>query len=1320
MPIETTAFSYSVTATNAHGSQTAGPFFSTATPPVRVTGTVMYENDGAVVGATVNACLATGGLCYSAATTSGGDFSVDAVPGTTIVLTAYPLHENVGKIAPATTAPLVVPKTGFEGEALTMEDVEPPADLSLKGFEGSPDILNWQEKSDASTEGCVGGIDAVSVLGQNAATGAFESRLEFLGEAPEGSGTYSGVLAPLYPMHGPATIANSTFCPETSALAPFQGPTMGGNTVFVTGTGFTGVTQLDFGSASAVSYKVLSDEVIEAVAPAGTGTVPVTVFDAGGGVNGVDIDEYTYVGVGAITPTSGPTSGGTWVLITGAGLASATAVRFGDSYAPVRDVSASELEAESPPGTGTQDIIIETLYGTVTSESAATEFTYADGDGAVAAAEHRGPDTLRDTPRAPARSGLQRGRHRRVFRQGPVTASGSDMSHARLRPVVGVASASGVRPLDDPQSCDDSGMCSCSEVPVIGTANYATWATSDVSWYVRCHFPSIFETILASAKEQAECTKSEDDAVKDVVAAMQPFTNFVEGGVGTALAAQAVKLFKTNWMVSAVIAALAPLAKADFENTLKLLVDDAVAQAYEELYESGACKPPPPPRACPATNTEVRASRLSVAPATSGEDGCKKILIDPSGTVLDANGSPVSGATVSMFRSETWSGPFGLVSAEFPGIEPAVNPETTEPGGIFQWEVDSGFYEVQASAPGCTVPGNPSEPAAIIGPYPVPPPRVGLTITLACSGETSAPEPAVTSLSASSGRTVGGTSVTVLGTGFTPNSSVTFGSASASVTYVGPEDLQVVSPAGDGPVEVHVQTAGGTSANTSADTFFYGAPPTVTGLSVHEGPTSGGTRITVTGIEFSGATVVGFGGVPGESLVVKSSTEIEVTAPEGRRGTVAVIVTTPAGSSEQTPADEYTYLPVAPVCSPVSVSAPAEGAVTVPLSCSGQEVVYDAPTAPAHGSLSELNAPGGSVLYTPSAGYSGPDSFTYTAHNAGGTSNTATVTITVETIKPAITKEPQGTHVAAGAIASFTAEASGAPKPAVQWQRSTDRGASWSALSGAASTTVTVQSATVNESGYEYRAEFTNAGGHATSAPVKLTVTAALPALPELGRCVTLKGATGKYKTSACTTKSGGENTGKYEWESGPGTKAHFSSQNKTATFETTGKTKVKCSENRLTGEYTGPQTIALTVTFTGCEAHGAFNGKCQSPSAKPGEIVTGALEGQLGIIENAAKPTVGWVLEPALGDTVLSFECGLTAGSVTNAVITPVSSADKMTTKLSLKLKASRGKQEPEAFEAGLKNTLSLVTTSIDEQVGLTMSDSATSEEPLEIKAII
>ena len=53
----------------------------------------------------------------------------------------------------------------------------------------------------------------------------------------------------------------------------------------------------------------------------------------------------------------------------------------------------------------------------------------------------------------------------------------------------------------------------------------------------------------------------------------------------------------------------------------------------------------------------------------------------------------------------------------------------------------------------------------------------------------------------------------------------------------------------------------GTSGAASADHFTYRTPPTVTKLSAKRGPATGGTMVTITGVGFTGATEVTFGGV---------------------------------------------------------------------------------------------------------------------------------------------------------------------------------------------------------------------------------------------------------------------------------------------------------------------------------------------------------------------------------------------------------------------------------------------------------------------------
>ena len=90
---------------------------------------------------------------------------------------------------------------------------------------------------------------------------------------------------------------------------------------------------------------------------------------------------------------------------------------------------------------------------------------------------------------------------------------------------------------------------------------------------------------------------------------------------------------------------------------------------------------------------------------------------------------------------------------------------------------------------------------------------------------------------------------------------------------------------------------------------------------------------------------------------------------------------------------------------------------------------------------------------------------------------------------PIVATQPVSQTVVAGQTATFTSTATGSPQPTVQWQVSTDGGLTWSAISGATSTTLTVASTTTAMSGYEYRAYFLNSSGADTSSAATLTVT---------------------------------------------------------------------------------------------------------------------------------------------------------------------------------------------------------------------------------------
>ena len=92
---------------------------------------------------------------------------------------------------------------------------------------------------------------------------------------------------------------------------------------------------------------------------------------------------------------------------------------------------------------------------------------------------------------------------------------------------------------------------------------------------------------------------------------------------------------------------------------------------------------------------------------------------------------------------------------------------------------------------------------------------------------------------------------------------------------------------------------------------------------------------------------------------------------------------------------------------------------------------------------------------------------------------------------PVVTTNPASQSVAAGASVTFTAAATGTPKPAVQWQVSSNNGSTFSKIAGATSTSYTLTAA-ASQSGYEYRAVFSNSLSTVDSTAATLKVSAPL------------------------------------------------------------------------------------------------------------------------------------------------------------------------------------------------------------------------------------
>ncbi|HEX9095509.1 MAG TPA: IPT/TIG domain-containing protein [Candidatus Dormibacteraeota bacterium] len=191
--------------------------------------------------------------------------------------------------------------------------------------------------------------------------------------------------------------------------------------------------------------------------------------------------------------------------------------------------------------------------------------------------------------------------------------------------------------------------------------------------------------------------------------------------------------------------------------------------------------------------------------------------------------------------------------------------------------------------------------------------------------------PAVTSVVPNWGPVGGGTVVTITGTNFTGATGVNFGSTAASIfTVNSATSITATSPAGAaGTVDVTVTSPSGTSATRAADQFTYVGPPTVTSVAPNSGPTAGGTRVMITGTNFTGATGVKFGSNAATTFTVNSATSISATSPAGAAGIVDVTVTTPVGASATGAADDFRYASPPTVTSVVPNKGPYVGGTSV-------------------------------------------------------------------------------------------------------------------------------------------------------------------------------------------------------------------------------------------------------------------------------------------------------------------------------------------------------------------------------------------------------
>ncbi len=135
-----------------------------------------------------------------------------------------------------------------------------------------------------------------------------------------------------------------------------------------------------------------------------------------------------------------------------------------------------------------------------------------------------------------------------------------------------------------------------------------------------------------------------------------------------------------------------------------------------------------------------------------------------------------------------------------------------------------------------------------------------------------------------------GVTITITGTNLNGATAVKIGGvAASSFTVISPTSINAVVGNGAASGVVEVTTPGGTATLAG---FTLIPNPVISSFTPVTA--AAGTTVTLTGSNFTGATVVQFGGVPAASFVVNSATSITAVVGTGASGPVSV--TTPGGT----------------------------------------------------------------------------------------------------------------------------------------------------------------------------------------------------------------------------------------------------------------------------------------------------------------------------------------------------------------------------------------------------------------------------------------
>ncbi|MFQ5640887.1 MAG: IPT/TIG domain-containing protein, partial [bacterium] len=661
--------------------------------------------------------------------------------------------------------------------------------------------------------------------------------------------------------------------PIVNSFSPANGPV--GTEVTITGSNFTGATDVAFNGASAASFVVDSDTQIRVPVPAGASTGKISVTNSDG--TDLSLGDFTVLfapSIASFTPANGPE--GTEVTISGSNFAGISDVAFNGAPASGFTVdSGSQIRAQVPPGALTGPITVTNPAGSGTSGSAFTVTlvpnitSFTPGNGLVGSEV-----TL---------SGLNFTGTTDIAFNGTSALSFTVDSDVQVRATVSNGATTGkITATNASGSGQSSGDFTVVYTPTISSF------TPDTSY----------------AGQEITITGTDFALVSGVTFNGVPASSFT---------------VDSSTQVRAVLSATATTGPVSISNsagagsspTALVVIDPPVILSFNPSHDTRVWSANPANNY--GTSVELRVRETSSAKINAY---LKFDVSSLGGSVKSAqlrllvkDAGPDGGAVYSVSNNYQGTATPWLETGMIWDNAPTVTGAPLSSVGAVAVN-DTVVFDVTSAIAGdgtysFAISNNSSDVIKYYSKEGIWAPELVIEVF-------AAQVPTITSFTPNSGPV--GTEVTLTGSDFSGATDVSFNGISAA-TFIIDSNTQIRAnvPLGAATGTIRVTNTEGTGI--SADAFTVIMPPSLTSFTPASGPA--GTEVTVTGLNLTGVTEVSFNGASASAFTIDTDTQVRATVPASA-STGRIWLSNTAGSD--TSASDFTvlHLPVVTTFSPVS------------------------------------------------------------------------------------------------------------------------------------------------------------------------------------------------------------------------------------------------------------------------------------------------------------------------------------------------------------------------------------------------------------------